>query len=150
MNKIEHKITPHLWFENQAEEAANFYVSIFQNSRILSLKRVEQGSPVLIVVFELDGTQFTAFNGSPGIHPTEAVSFMVACETQDEINHFWKHFSKGGRELDCGWVKDRFGIVWQVNYAGLPELMSEPERAGRVMQEMLTMKKIDIARLKNA
>lgn len=150
MNKIEQKITPHLWFESQAEEAANLYVSIFPNSRILSIKRIEMESPVMIITFELNGLVFTAFNGSPGILPTEAVSFMVACETQQEIDHFWKHFSDGGEELACGWIKDRFGIVWQVNYSGLPKLMSDAERAPLVMKEMMTMKKIDITRLENA
>ncbi len=149
MTRIEHKITPHFWLE-KAEEAANFYVSIFPDSRIVSTQRIALENPVVVIVFELNGQQFTAFNGNPGVIPTEAVSFMVGCETQEEIDHFWKHFNNGGKELQCGWIKDRFGIVWQVNYAGLPALMADPSRAPRVMQEMMTMQKIEIARLEKA
>ena len=151
------KITPFLWFDNNGEEAANFYVSIFKNSKVLNISRYGDAGPgpkgtVLTVAFELDGQKFTALNGGPQFKFTEAVSFVVNCETQQEIDYFWEKLSAGGAESQCGWLKDKYGLSWQVVPTILGELMSEkdPERSNRVMQEILKMQKLEIEPLKRA
>jgi len=151
------KITPFLWFDMQAEEAANFYVSIFKNSRILNIARYGEAGPgpkggAMTVVFELDGQKFIALNGGPHFKFNEAISFSVECKTQDEVDEFWGKLSQGGQESQCGWVKDRFGLSWQVNPTQLGEMLGDPdpEKSKRVMKAMLGMKKIDIAGLRKA
>jgi predicted 3-demethylubiquinone-9 3-methyltransferase (glyoxalase superfamily) len=155
------KIAPCLWFDTQAEDAANFYVSIFKNSRITQVSRYgnagrevhgkEPGS-VMVVQFEIDGQKFTALNGGPQFKFDEAVSFQVYCETQDEIDYFWSRLSAGGREGSCGWLKDKYGLSWQIVPAGLPELMTDADAAAadRVMSAVLKMKKFDLAALRRA
>lgn len=157
------KITPCLWFDSEAEEAAKFYTSIFPNSKIGAISRYgeegkefhgkEPGS-VLTVAFELDGLKFTALNGGPKFNFTEATSFQINCETQAEVDHYWEKLSEGGepRAQQCGWVKDKFGLSWQVVPTVLPKLLSGPDKAksGRVMQAMLQMKKLEIATLEAA
>jgi predicted 3-demethylubiquinone-9 3-methyltransferase (glyoxalase superfamily) len=152
------KITPFLWFDHQAEEAANIYVSIFENSRILSTSRYGEGGPgpkgsVMTVSFELDGQEFTALNGGPHFKFTEAVSFVVHCETQQEVDKFWNKLTQGGgQESQCGWLKDKFGLSWQVIPNALPRLLQgeEPARSQRVMTALLKMKKLDINELQRA
>jgi predicted 3-demethylubiquinone-9 3-methyltransferase (glyoxalase superfamily) len=155
------KITPCLWFDSQAEEAAKFYTSIFKDSRILGTTRYDEaaakaaGRPVgsvLTVAFELEGQKFTALNGGPVFKFTEAISFVVNCETQAEVDHFWDTLSSGGQEVQCGWVKDRFGVSWQVVPTILPEMLQDkdPEKAKRVMAAMLQMKKLSIGGLTQA
>ena len=151
------KITPFLWFDNNAEEAANFYVSIFKNSKVGTVARSGDAGPgpkgtVLTVEFELDGQKFIALNGGPRFKFTEAVSFVVKCETQEEIDYFWERLSAGGAESQCGWLKDKYGLSWQVVPTILGELMGDkdPERSNRVMQEILKMQKIEIEPLKRA
>ena len=151
------KIPPFLWFDMQAEEAANFYVSIFKNSRILNIARYGEAGPgpkggAMTVVFELDGQKFIALNGGPHFKFNEAISFSVECKTQDEVDEFWGKLSQGGQESQCGWVKDRFGLSWQVNPTQLGEMLGDPdpEKSKRVMKAMLGMKKIDIAGLRKA
>ncbi len=151
-------ITPFLWFDTQAEEAANFYVSIFPNSKILSVSRYPEGSPapagsVMVVEFELDGKKFQALNAGPQFTFDEAISFVIDCKDQKEVDHYWsKLTSDGGEESMCGWVKDRFGLSWQVTPRRLIELISSSDRAKsqRVMQAMLEMRKIDIPTLEAA
>jgi predicted 3-demethylubiquinone-9 3-methyltransferase (glyoxalase superfamily) len=161
MRKPMQRITPFLWFDHQAEEAARFYVSIFKNSRIASIARYDDeaakasGRPkgsVMTVAFELDGQNFTALNGGPLFKFTEAISLVVNCETQEEVDHFWEKLSAGGQEVQCGWLKDRFGVSWQVVPTVLTEMLQDkdPEKSKRVMAAMLKMKKIGIDRLKNA
>jgi predicted 3-demethylubiquinone-9 3-methyltransferase (glyoxalase superfamily) len=161
MSTIKQKITPFLWFDNQAEEAVNFYTSIFKNSKIGSTSRYTgegakaSGQPegtVMTVAFTLDGQEFTAINGGPVFKFTEALSFVVNCENQDEVDHYWNSLTKGGEEVQCGWLKDKFGLSWQVVPRQLIELMSGPDKAkaGRVMKAMLQMKKIDIKKLEEA
>jgi predicted 3-demethylubiquinone-9 3-methyltransferase (glyoxalase superfamily) len=151
------KITPFLWFDNNAEEAANFYVSIFENSKILNVARYGDAGPgpkgsVMIVDFEIGGEKFIALNGGPQFKFTEAVSFVVNCETQEEIDYFWEKLSAGGEKVECGWVKDKYGLSWQVVPTILGELMggNEPERSNRVMQAILQMQKLEIEPLKRA
>ena len=151
------KITPFLWFDNQAEEAMNYYVSIFKNSRVLNCTRSGDAGPgprgsVLVAHFELDGQEFIALNGGPNFKFTEAVSFLVSCETQEEIDEMWTKLSAGGEESQCGWLKDKYGLSWQVVPPVLSELLAGKDRAkaSRVMQAMLQMKKIDIAKLEEA
>jgi predicted 3-demethylubiquinone-9 3-methyltransferase (glyoxalase superfamily) len=151
------KITPFLWFDNQAEEAMNFYTSIFKNAKIGNVSRYGEGGPgpkgsVMVASFELDGMHFTALNGGPQFKFTEAISFYVSCESQDEVDHYWDKLSEGGQTQRCGWLKDKFGVSWQIIPSALPKLMSDPDRAkaGRVMQAMLQMKKIDVAKLQQA
>jgi predicted 3-demethylubiquinone-9 3-methyltransferase (glyoxalase superfamily) len=151
------KITPFLWFDNQAEEAANFYCSIFKNSRIKDVARYGEAGPgpkgsVMTVSFELDGQEFVALNGGPEFKFTEAISFVVNCKTQDEADEYWTKLSAGGREDMCGWLKDQYGLSWQIVPTALSELMSDPDpvKANRVMQAMLQMRKIDMAALKRA
>lgn len=155
------KITPFLWFDDQAEEAANFYTSIFENSRITNIARYGEagaeasGRPkgtVMTVAFELDGQEFVALNGGPHFKFTEAVSFVVNCETQQEVDEFWEKLSEGGQRVQCGWLKDKYGLSWQIVPTVLGEMVSDPdpEKSQRVMQAMLQMDKIDIKILKHA
>ena len=150
------KITPFLWFDNNAEEAAQFYTSIFKNSKILNVSRYGDAGPgpkgaVMVVNFQLEGQQFTALNGGPLFKFSEAFSFVVNCETQKEIDAYWtKLTSGGGKESECGWLKDRFGFSWQIVPTALGKLMSDPKKASRVMQALLQMKKLDIAMLEEA
>ena len=151
------KVTPFLWFDDQAQEAAEFYVSVFPNSRVLDVTHYGSAGPrpegmVMTVSFELDGTEFVALNGGPQFRFTEAISFSVVCETQEEVDELWEKLSDGGEEGPCGWLKDRYGMSWQVNPRVLSEMLDDPDpaRSKRVMQAMLQMKKLDIARLEQA
>jgi len=163
MPAIQSKITPCLWFDSEAEEAAKFYTSIFKNSKIGTISRYgeagkefhgkEPGS-VLTVEFELDGQAFTALNGGPLFKFNEAISFQVSCQTQDELDHFWEKLSAGGdpKAQQCGWLKDKFGVSWQVVPAILSKLMSDPDakKTERMMQALFQMKKLDIDQLRRA
>ncbi|MFZ5879004.1 MAG: VOC family protein [Chloroflexota bacterium] len=151
------KITPFLWFDNQAEEAVNFYTSVFKNSKILSIARYGEAGPgpagaVMTANFELNGQEFVALNGGPVFKFTEAISFVVNCETQAEVDHYWEKLSEGGEKSRCGWLKDKFGLSWQIVPTVLGELMgdSDPERAKRVALAMLEMDKLDIGLLRAA
>jgi predicted 3-demethylubiquinone-9 3-methyltransferase (glyoxalase superfamily) len=151
------KITPFLWFDGRAEEAINFYVRIFRNSRIVSITRYGEGIPgmmgkVLTGVFELEGQRFMALDGGPQFHFTEAISLYVDCKTQEEVDGLWENLSAGGEKGQCGWLKDKFGLSWQIIPSALGELMQDkdPEKAKRVMAAMLKMTKIDIAELRRA
>jgi len=151
------KITPCLWFDTQGEEAANFYTGIFENSRILQVSRYGSAGPrpegmVMVVNFELDGQEFMALNGGPEFTFDEAISFQVNCESQDEVDEFWAKLSDGGEEGPCGWLKDKFGVSWQIVPTVLDELVADPdpERAQRAMKAMLGMKKLDVAELQRA
>ncbi len=151
------RITPFLWFDTQAQAAANFYVSIFDNAKVVSITRYGDAGPgpkasVMTVVFELDGQRFTALNGGPQFKFTEAISFSVPCKTQEEVDRFWEKLSEGGEQGPCGWVKDKYGLSWQINPTVLGELLNDPDprKSKRVMEAMLKMKKIDIAGLRNA
>jgi len=152
------KITPFLWFDTRAEEAAQFYTSIFKNSKILHVSRYGDAGPgpkgsVMVVNFQLAGQEFTALNGGPRFTFSEAFSFVVNCENQNEIDEYWsKLTADGGQESMCGWLKDKFGFSWQIVPVQLSKLLGDKdrERAGRVMQAMLKMKKIDIATLERA
>jgi predicted 3-demethylubiquinone-9 3-methyltransferase (glyoxalase superfamily) len=150
-------ITPCLWFDTEGEEAARFYTSVFPNSRILDVARYGSAGPrpegtVMTVSFELDGREFLALNGGPQFTFSEAISFQVMCASQEEVDTYWSKLSEGGEEGPCGWLKDRYGLSWQINPAVLGEMLSDPDRAkaNRVMEAMLKMKKIDIAALKRA
>jgi predicted 3-demethylubiquinone-9 3-methyltransferase (glyoxalase superfamily) len=151
------KITPFLWFNNNAEEAVNFYISIFKNSKIISIARYGDAGPgpkgsVMTANFELEGQEFIALNGGPEFKFTEAVSFVVNCETQEEVDAYWDKLVKGGKEQQCGWLKDKFGLSWQIVPAILIKLLQDkdPEKSKRVMNAMLKMVKIDIKTLKQA
>jgi len=151
------KITPFLWFDGKAEEAANLYTSIFKNSKILNISRYGEEGPgpagtVMTVTFQLDGQEFTALNGGPMFKFTEAISFFVNCETQEEVDELWEKLSEGGEEEQCGWLKDKYGVSWQIVPTALMEMLQDKdaERAQRVMKAMLQMKKIDIETLKQA
>ena len=151
------KITPCLWFDTQGEEAANFYTTVFENSRILGVARYGLAGPgpegtVMTVTFELDGQKFVALNGGPQFTFNEATSFQVSCETQDEVDYFWSRLSEGGEEGPCGWLKDRYGLSWQIVPTALIELMSDPdtEKSQAAMKAMLGMRKIDIDALHRA
>jgi len=161
--QVVQKITPCLWFDGQAQEAAEFYTSIFRNSKILQVSRYGEagheahGQPagtVLTVAFELDGQAFTALNGGPMFKFNESVSFQINCDTQEDVDYYWNKLSKGGddRAQQCGWLKDKFGLSWQVVPRALVEMISDPdpEKSGRVMEAMLQMKKIDIGGLRRA
>jgi predicted 3-demethylubiquinone-9 3-methyltransferase (glyoxalase superfamily) len=145
------KITPFLWFDTQAEEAMNFYVSIFKNSKVLSTSPGPDGS-VLGVAFELNGQEIRGINAGPQFKFTEAISLFVDCETQEEIDDLWERLTAGGEESRCGWLKDKYGLSWQIVPTALGRLMGDkdPVKAGRVMQAMLGMNKIDIAGLQKA
>ena len=151
------KITPFLWFNDNAEEAAKFYVASFKNSRLGRIARYPEGSPgpagsVMTVEFKLNGQPFIALNGGPVFKFTEAVSFVVYCETQAEVDRYWKKLSAGGREVQCGWLQDKFGLSWQIVPTILNKLMTDkdPVKAQRVTQAMLKMVKLDIKKLKAA
>ena len=151
------KITPFLWFDGKAEEAMNFYASIFKNSQIGSITRYGEEGPgpagtVMTATFQLDGQEFIALNGGPQFKFTEAISFSVNCEMQEEVDELWEKLSQGGEQQQCGWLKDKFGLSWQINPTALGEMLGDkdPEKAGRVMKAMLQMKKIDIKILKQA
>jgi len=151
------KITPFLWFDGQAEEAVGFYTSIFKNSRIDGVTRYGDAGPgpkgsVMTIAFELEGQKFTAINGGPVFKFTEAISFVVNCETQQEVDQYWDQLSAGGKEVQCGWVKDRYGLSWQIVPTVLITMLQDKdaERSQRVMKAMLQMVKIDIAGLEKA
>ena len=144
-------ITPFLWFDNNAEEAVAFYLSIFPNSRRVGELRNTGDAPgpkggILTLSFELDGLRFTALNGGPAFKFNEAVSFVVTCETQEEIDYYWSKLTEGGSEVQCGWLKDKFGLSWQITPANIGELL----KTSKAMQAMMKMKKFDIAELKRA
>lgn len=152
------KISPFLWFDGNAEEAVNFYVSIFKNSRVLKIARYGEQGPgpagsVMVVNFQIEGQEFIALNGGPHFKFTEAISFSIDCQTQEEVDYYWSKLTAGGgQEVQCGWLKDKFGLSWQVNPRILGELLADRDakKAGRVMQAMMQMKKIDIAALRRA
>lgn len=155
------KITPFLWFNDQAEEAVKFYTSIFKKSKILNVVRYgeeaanKSGRPsgsVMTVVFEIEGQRFIALNGGPHFKFTEAVSFVVSCKTQAEVDRFWKKLSAGGQESQCGWLKDKYGLSWQIVPSALGDLLGsrDAEKNRRVMQAILQMRKLDIKALKKA
>ena len=161
MAAIRQNISPFLWFDNQAEDAANFYVSVFKNSRIKAVSRYgeagrevhgrEPGS-VMVVDFELDGQSFAALNGGPLFKFNESVSFQVNCDSQAEIDHFWSALTDGGRESQCGWLKDRFGLSWQVVPSALPQMLKDADgaKSGRIMNAVMKMKKFDLEILQRA
>jgi predicted 3-demethylubiquinone-9 3-methyltransferase (glyoxalase superfamily) len=151
------KITPFLWFDNNAEEAANYYVSIFKNSNIETIARYGDAGPgrkgsVMTIAFQLDGQEFIALNGGPVFKFTEAVSFSVDCKSQQEVDDLWEKLSAGGQKGQCGWLKDKFGLSWQIVPSALVEMLQDKDAAKskRVMQAMLQMTKIDIERLRRA
>jgi predicted 3-demethylubiquinone-9 3-methyltransferase (glyoxalase superfamily) len=151
------KITPFLWFDNQAEEAMNFYTSIFKNSKPGKIARYGEAGPeskgkVLTAAFQLEGQEFVALNGGPKYKFTPAISFFVSCETQEEIDYYWDKLSDGGQIQQCGWLTDKYGVSWQIVPRILPELLTskDPAKAQRAMQAMLQMKKLDIAALRKA
>ena len=155
------KIAPCLWFDTQAEEAAKFYVSVFKNSKILNVSRYgnegqeihgKKSGEVMVVEFEIDGQKFVALNGGPQFKFDEAISFQIPCETQKEVDYFWEKLSAGGQEGPCGWLKDKFGLSWQVVPTVLPKMLMDADRkkADRVMKAFLQMKKFDIATLDRA
>ena len=151
------KITPCLWFDTEAEEAAEFYTSVFESARILDVARFGEAGPrpagmVMTVSFELDGQEFVALNGGPEFAFNESISFQVSCRDQSEVDRFWSRLSEGGEESQCGWLKDRYGVSWQIVPTRLPELLADPdpERAQRAMKAMLGMRKLDIAELQRA
>ena len=154
---MQQKIIPNLWFDTEAEEAAGFYTSVFENSRILNVAHYPEGGPgpagtVMTVEWELDGQRFVGINGGPQFTFSEAVSFQITCETQDEVDYYWDRLSPGGEEGQCGWLKDRYGLSWQVVPAGMEEVFADPDpqRAQRAMQAMLGMRKLDVAALRSA
>ena len=149
------KVTTFLSFDQNAEEAVKFYVSVFKNARVLQTVPYGDTGPgamgsVMIIDFELDGQRFMALNGGPSFKFTEGISLMINCETQEEIDYYWEKLSEGGQKVECGWLRDKFGLSWQVVPAILPELFSDPEKADRVMAAVVQMKKLDIAELKRA
>jgi predicted 3-demethylubiquinone-9 3-methyltransferase (glyoxalase superfamily) len=157
MSRLTPRLTPFLWFDQQAEEAAAFYTSIFKNSRVEGVTRYSEAGPgpkgsVMTVNFVLDGQQFVALNGGPHFKFTEAISFVVNCETQQEVDEFWEKLSAGGQEVECGWLKDKYGLAWQVVPTVLFEMLQtgDPEQSGRVMKAVFQMKKLDIAELQAA
>jgi predicted 3-demethylubiquinone-9 3-methyltransferase (glyoxalase superfamily) len=161
MALAKHKITPCLWFDTQAEDAAKFYVGVFKNSRIVSVSRFpdagkavhgKDAGSAMVVEFEIEGQTFTALNGGPQFTFDEAVSFQVMCESQDEIDYYWSKLTAGGgQESQCGWLKDKFKLSWQIVPSIVPQLMAgDPARAGRVMNAFMKMKKLDIATLQRA
>ena len=151
------KITPFLWFDDQAEDAMEFYTSIFKNSKIGDVSRYGEGAPVpagtvMSGTFQLEGQDFMALNGGPGFKFTEAISLFVDCKTQDEVDELWAKLSAGGEDGRCGWLKDKYGLSWQIIPRALGEMLQDkdPEKAARVLNAMLQMGKIDIAGLKQA
>ena len=151
------RIVPFLWFDSNAEEAANFYGSIFKGSKIVHTSRYGEAGPgpkgsVMVVTFELDGQELMALNGGPQFKFSEAISLLVNCKNQDEVDYYWEKLSAGGQEVQCGWLKDRFGLSWQVVPTILSQLLTgaDPEKSRRAMSAMLKMKKLDIAALQRA
>ena len=151
------KITPFLWFDGKAEEAMNFYVSIFRNSKVVSVSRSGEGGPgqkgtVMSASFQLDGQDFLALNGGPQFSFTPAISLFVNCETQQEVDELWERLSEGGKPDRCGWLKDKYGLSWQIIPSALSQMLrdKDPRKSKRVMQAMLQMEKIDIEKLKAA
>jgi predicted 3-demethylubiquinone-9 3-methyltransferase (glyoxalase superfamily) len=151
------KITPCLWFDTQGEDAAKFYTSVFPNSKIVEISRYGSAGPrpegtVMTAQFELDGQQFLALNGGPEFTFNEAISFQVSCESQEEVDRYWDALSEGGEEGPCGWLKDRFGLSWQIVPTALPRLLTDPDRekSQRVMAAMMKMRKIEIDELEQA
>jgi predicted 3-demethylubiquinone-9 3-methyltransferase (glyoxalase superfamily) len=151
------KITSCLWFDGQGEEAANHYCSIFPNSKILHIERYGEAGPgeagsVMVVNFSLDGHEFVALNGGPQFKFDEAISFQVDCESQEEVDHYWSRLGEGGEEGPCGWLKDRYGLSWQIVPTRLKELIADPDRekSARVTEAMLQMRKLDLAKLEEA
>jgi len=151
------KITPFLWFDQNAEEAVKFYISVFKKGKIVNIARYPEGAPgpegsAMTVEFQLFGQNFVALNGGPDFKFTEAISFMVNCRTQREVDYYWKKLTAGGKEVQCGWLKDKYGLSWQIVPTVLMDLLNSKDRAksARVMQAMLAMVKIDIKRLKKA
>lgn len=157
MAKSKKKITPYLWFNNNAEEAMNFYSAIFKKAKIKDITRYGKAGPgrkgsLMTAIFELEGQEFMALNGGPHYEFTEAISMFVRCETQKEIDYYWEKLSKGGTKMRCGWVKDQYGLTWQIIPSRLEELLKieDPEKAQRVMKAMLNMEKMDIKKLDQA
>lgn len=156
---MKHPITPCLWFDSQAEEAANFYISVFKNGSIKEISRYgkegyevhgQKEGTVMTVVFEINGQEYTALNGGPHFKFNEAISFQVSCDTQEEIDYYWDRFTRdGGEESYCGWLKDKFGLSWQITPSILPQLMKDPSKSEKVMKAFLKMKKFEIDKLKN-
>lgn len=151
------KITPFLWFDSQAEQAANFYVSLFKDSKITNVSRYGEGGPglqgsVMTVNFQLEGQDFIALNGGPEFQFTPAISFFVDCATQEEVDRLWDKLTEGGEEVQCGWLKDQYGLSWQIVPSGLNDLLNGRDAAGssRAMQAMLQMKKIDLEKMRQA
>jgi predicted 3-demethylubiquinone-9 3-methyltransferase (glyoxalase superfamily) len=161
MSAIKQRISPFLWFNDNAEAAVNFYVGVFRNSKVGAISRYTKessqpsGQPagsIMTIAFTLDGQEFTAINGGPQFHFTEAISLMVRCRNQEEIDYYWNKLSQGGDAAAqmCGWLKDRYGLSWQVVPEEMIQLVSDPEKGGKVMAEVLKMKKLDLARLEQA
>jgi predicted 3-demethylubiquinone-9 3-methyltransferase (glyoxalase superfamily) len=153
------KVTPCLWFNGTAEEAANFYIKTFKNGKIEKISHYGKeghefhGQPegsVMTVLFEVNGQKYMGLNGGPAFNFNEAVSFMVNCDTQEEIDYYWETLSKDGQEVECGWLKDKYGLCWQIVPSILQDLITNPSTSGKVMAALMTMKKLDIARLKAA
>ena len=151
------KITTFLWFDNNAEEAANFYVSVFKNARIVRIGRYTETGPgpkdsVMTVDFELEGVRYTALNGGPQFKFNEAMSLVVHCQNQEEVDYYWDKLSEGGQTIECGWLKDKFGVAWQIVPEILLDLITDSDRAkvDRVMRAMMTMKKLDVAGIERA
>ena len=154
---MQQKIVPNLWFDTEAEEAAEFYVGVFENSRIVNVTHYTEAGPreaglVMTVEFELDGQRFIGINGGSEFKFDEAVSFAIECETQEEVDYYWTRLTEGGEESQCGWLKDRYGLSWQVVPTGMEKLFADPDkrRAERAMKAMLGMRKLDIAALQRA
>lgn len=157
MVELSQKIIPFLWFENQAEEAVNYYINIFNNSSIINITYYGEAGPgpmdnVMTITFELEGQEFTALNGGPMFKFTEAISFYVKCTSQDEVDYYWEKLTEAGEEQPCGWLKDKYGVSWQIVPTLLVEMLndSDPEKVKRVTEAMLKMKKIDIKTLKQS
>ncbi len=157
MVELSQKIIPFLWFENQAEEAVNYYINIFNNSSIINITYYGEAGPgpmdnVMTVTFELEGQEFTALNGGPMFKFTEAISSYVKCTSQDEVDYYWEKLTEAGEEQPCGWLKDKYGVSWQIVPTLLVEMLndSDPEKVKRVTEAMLKMKKIDIKTLKQS
>ncbi len=161
MSLAKQKITPCLWFDDQAEDAAKFYCSVFKNSKITTISRFpdagqeihhKPAGSVMVVAFELDGMPFTALNGGPDFKFDEAVSFQIMCETQADIDYYWGKLTEGGQEGPCGWLKDKFGLSWQVVPSAIPKMMTDPDaqKSARVMNAFLKMKKLDLAAIERA
>lgn len=154
---MQQKIVPNLWFDTEAKEAADFYTSVFKDSRVVNLTHYTEAGPrpagmVMTVEFELNGQRFVGINGGPEFTFDEAVSFEIVCETQDEVDYYWERLSEGGKEGQCGWLTDRYGLSWQVVPTGMEELFADPDsgRAQRAMEAMLKMSKLDISALRSA